>query len=285
MAEWSKTWTWFDGEWHAGNVPIVGPRTHGLWLSSVVFDGARAFEGVTPDLDLHCARVNRSAEALGLLPLHATEQIVDLVKDGLTRFDPGAALYIRPMYWAEEGGFYSVPPLPESTRFCLCIYEVAMPEPKGFSVTLSSFRRPTIETAPVNAKASCLYPNSARALTEAKAKGFDNALILDTFGYVAELATANVFLAKNGEAHTPVPNGSFLNGITRQRVVALLHKAGTKVHERTLEYRDFLDADEIFITGNYSKVMPVTRIETRDLQPGPIYLKTRELYWAFAHGG
>ena len=285
MSEWSKTWTWVEGEWLEGNVPLVGPRTHGLWLSSVVFDGARAFEGVTPDLDRHCARVNRSAEALGLLPLHPAEEIVDLVKDGLKRFDADTALYIRPMYWAEQGGFYSVPPLPESTRFCLCLYEVPMPAPKGFSVTLSSFRRPTIETAPVNAKASCLYPNSARALLEAKAKGFDNALILDAIGNVAELATANVFLAKDGEAHTPVPNGSFLNGITRQRVAALLRQAGMTVHERSLTYRDFLDADEIFCTGNYSKVMPITRIEERDLQPGPVYQKARDLYWAFAHAG
>jgi len=285
VSEWSKTWTWVEGEWLEGNVPLVGPRTHGLWLSSVVFDGARAFEGVTPDLDRHCARVNRSAEALGLLPLHPAEEIVDLVKDGLKRFDADTALYIRPMYWAEQGGFYSVPPLPESTRFCLCLYEVPMPAPKGFSVTLSSFRRPTIETAPVNAKASCLYPNSARALLEAKAKGFDNALILDAIGNVAELATANVFLAKDGEAHTPVPNGSFLNGITRQRVAALLRQAGMTVHERSLTYRDFLDADEIFCTGNYSKVMPITRIEERDLQPGPVYQKARDLYWAFAHAG
>lgn len=285
MSEWSETWTWVEGKWLQGNPGIVGPRTHGLWLSSVVFDGARAFEGVTPDLDLHCARVNRSAAALGLLPLHAAAEIVDLVHDGLRRFDPEAALYIRPMYWAEQGGFYSVPPLPESTRFCLCLYEVPMPEPKGFSITLSQFRRPTPEAAPVNAKASCLYPNSARALTEARAKGFDNAVVLDGLGNVAELATANIFLAKNGQAHTPVPNGTFLDGITRQRVIALLRKAGVAVHERSLTFADFLDADEIFCTGNYSKVMPVTRIETRDLQPGPVYHKARELYWAFAHGG
>jgi branched-chain amino acid aminotransferase len=285
VSQWSNTWTWFKGSWRAGNEPIVGPRTHGFWLGSVVFDGARAFEGVSPDLALHCARVNRSAEAFGLLPLHPAEEIADLVADGLTRFEPNAPLYIRPMYWAEQGGFHSVPPLPESTRFCLCLYEVAMPEPKGFSVTLSSYRRPTPETAPVNAKASCLYPNSARALSEAKAKGFDNAVVLDGLGNVAELATANIFLAKNGEAHTPIPNGTFLNGITRQRIVALLREAGIAVHERSLTYREFLDADEIFCTGNYSKAMPVTRIDERALQPGPVYQKARELYWAYAHGG
>lgn len=285
MSEWSKTWTWLDGAWLEGNPPILGPRSHGFWLGSVVFDGARAFEGVTPDLDRHCARVNRSAQAMGLLPRHTPEAIVDLVKDGLTRFDKDAALYIRPMYWPEQGGQTSVPPLPESTRFCLCIYETPMPPPTGFSITLSRHVRPTRMMAPVDAKAGCLYPNSARALNEARARGFDNAVVCDALGNVAELATANVFMAKDGEVHTPAPNGSFLNGVTRQRVIGLLRKAGVTVHERTLTYQDFLDADEIFSSGNYSKVVPVTRIDDRSLQPGPVFSKARELYWDFAHAG
>ena len=284
MAEWSKSWTWIEGEWRAGNPAIAGPRTHGLWLGSVAFDGARAFEGVTPDLDLHCARVNRSALALGLRPMHSPREICDLVADGLSRFAADAELYIRPMYWAEEGGFFAVAPLPESTRFCLCIYESPMPEPTGFSITLSSRRRPAPDMAPTDAKAACLYPNSARALTEARDRGFDNALVADWQGNIAELATANVFLARDGEVHTPVPNGSFLDGITRQRVIALLRAAGVAVHERALTFEDFLSCDEIFASGNYTKVSPVTRIEAREIQPGPLYRKARELYWAFAHG-
>ncbi|MFX6209355.1 aminotransferase class IV, partial [Acinetobacter baumannii] len=82
---------------------IMGPRTHGAWLGSTVFDGARAFEGVTPDLDLHLARVNRSASALGLTPKVALEEWARLVAEGLARFAPEAELYIRPMYWAESG--------------------------------------------------------------------------------------------------------------------------------------------------------------------------------------
>ncbi len=142
MADWSKTWTYIDGEWVDGNPPVVGPRSHALWLGSCVFDGARAFEGVAPDLDMHCARVNDSARALGLEPTLKAGEIVELVQDGLTKFDKNAEVYIRPMYWAEEGGYVGVPPLPESTRFCLSIYEVPMPSPAGFPVCLSSFRRP-----------------------------------------------------------------------------------------------------------------------------------------------
>jgi len=120
-------------------------------------------------------------------------------------------------------------------------------------------------------------------LREAKAKGFQNALVTDMLGNVAELATANVFMARGGEVFTPVPNGTFLNGITRQRVIQLLRDDGTTVVESTLRYEDFAGADEIFISGNYSKVMPVLRIDSRDLQPGPFYRLARELYWAFAH--
>ena len=90
-------------------------------------------------------------------------------------------------------------------------------------------------------------------------------------------------MAKDGVVYTPAPNTSFLDGITRQRVIAQLRGAGVAVVETTLAYADFAAADEIFQTGNYSKVAPVTRIDARPLEPGPFYRKARELYWAFAH--
>ncbi len=280
---WSKTWTFFEGSWHEGNVPIMGPRTHAAWLCSIVFDGARAFEGVTPDLELHCARVNVSAVKLYLKPMVSTETWVKLAHEGIARFEKGAALYIRPMYWAEKEGPWVQAHDPESTRWCLSIYEAPMRTPKGFSITLSPYRRPTIESMPVDAKAGCLYPNNARSLFEAQARGFDNAVVCDLLGNIAELATSNIFMAKDGVVFTPVANGTFLAGITRQRVIGLLREAGVKVVEKTLTYEDLLKADEIFSTGNYSKVVPVTRIENRSLEFGPFYKKARELYWAFAH--
>jgi branched-chain amino acid aminotransferase len=282
---WSKTWTFFEGDWHEGNIPIMGVRTHSAWLGSSVFDGARAFEGVTPDLDLHCARVNESAKAMLLKPLVTPETWMGLAADGISRFDPGTALYIKPMYWAEQGGSLLVSPDPDSTNWCLSLFEAPMREPQGFSITSSPFRRPTAETAPVNAKTGALYPNNARALMEAKSRGFDNCIVCDMLGNVAELATANIFLAKDGVVFTPAANGSFLAGITRTRVIKLLRDAGVTVEETTLRYADFLNADEIFSSGNYSKVMPIVRIDERSLQPGPVYRKARELYWQFAHAG
>jgi branched-chain amino acid aminotransferase len=279
----SKTWTYFEDRWHEGNVPIMGPRTHAAWLCSVVFDGARAFEGVTPDLELHCARVNDSAKKMYLKPTVSTETWIQLAREGVGRFDKDAALYIRPMYWAEKEGPWVQAHDPESTRGCLSIYEAPMRPPKGFSVTLSPYRRPTLETMPVDAKAGCLYPNNARALFHAHARGFDNAIVCDVLGNVAELATSNIFMAKGDIVYTPIPNGTFLAGITRQRVIGLLREAGVSVIEKILTYQDFELADEIFSTGNYSKVVPITRIDGRILEFGPIYKKARELYWSFAH--
>jgi branched-chain amino acid aminotransferase len=234
---WSKTWTYFQGDWHEGNIGIMGPRTHAAWLCSVVFDGARAFEGVTPDLDLHCARVNDSAKKLFLKPTVAAEQWIELAREGIKRFEKDAALYIRPMYWAEKERAWVQSHDPESTQWCLSIYEAPMRAPKGFSITLSPYRRPTLDTMPVDAKCGCLYPNNARCLFEAQARGFDNAVVCDMLGNVAELATSNIFMAKDGVVFTPVANGTFLAGITRRRVIGLLRQSGVTVVEKTLPTR------------------------------------------------
>ena len=283
---WSKTLTFFEDDWHEGNLPIMGVRTHAAWLCTSVFDGARAFEGVMPDLDLHCARINESAKVMSLNPVVSTETWMALAREGLKRFDHGAELYVRPMYWPEDaapGG--AVRPDPDTTRWCLTLYVAPLPKPVGSAITLSPFRRPTRENAPVDAKAGCLYPNNARAMLEARSRGFDNCLMCDMLGNVAELATANVVMVKDGVAYTPAANGTFLAGITRARVIALLRQAGVTVVETTLRYADFQAADEIFSTGNYTKVSPVARLDDRNLQPGPIYRRARELYWEYAHAG
>lgn len=283
MAWYSQTWSWFDGAWHEGNPGIMGPRTHAAWLASCVFDGGRIFDGKMPDMDRHAQRVNRSAASLGLKATMSAKEIVGLAREGVKKFSPGTALYVKPMYWGEADGVSTIMADPESTRFCLCLFEAPMPAPtSGFSVTKGAFRRPSLETMPTDSKAGCLYPNNARILRAAKAAGFDNALVLDMLGNVAETATSNVFMVKDGVVKTPVANGTFLNGITRQRTIALLRDAGMQVEETSLTYGDFEQADEIFISGNYSKVMPVTRIDHATLQPGPVYRKARELYWDFA---
>jgi branched-chain amino acid aminotransferase len=280
---WNETsgtaWTFFEDAWHKGNPRIMGSMDHAPWLGSCVFDGGRAFEGVAPDLELHCQRIVRSAQSFGLKIVKNADEIEAIIRAGIAKFPREAELYLRPMFWAASG-FVDVDA--ESTQFSVSVYDAPIPTPKPFSITLSPFRRPSFEYAPTDAKAACHYPNSARAMRECKSRGFDNAAMLDPAGNVAELTTANIWCAKDGAAYTPVANGCFLNGITRQRIISLLGDAGIIVHERSLKWQDFLEADEVFATGNYSKVMPVTAIEQRALQPGPIAAKARELYWVYA---
>ena len=187
------------------------------------------------------------------------------------------------MYWAQTGAGGGVLFDPETTNWCLCIYAAPMPPITGSAITLSPFRRPTMENAPVDCKAGCLYPNNSRALIEAQARGFNNCLLLDMLGNVAEFGNSNVFMTKDGVVYTPAPNGTFLNGITRQRLIGLLRADGVTVVETTLKYQDFVGADEIFSSGNFAKVAPVIRIDDRSLQPGPLFQRARKLYWDFAH--
>ncbi len=238
-------------------------------------------KGVAPDLDLHCQRAIRSAHGLHLRPSITAEQIEALAREGIARFPADTPLYIRPMFWAESG---LVLPDPASTQFALVIIKMSLPDPaKGFSACLSTYRRPSPEQAPTHTKAACLYPLAGLAIAEAKERGFDNAVMCDPIGNVAELTAQNIMFAKDGVCVTPMPNGTFLNGITRQRVIGLLRDAGVTVIERTIRPADLLDADEIFSTGNHGKVVPCLRYESRTLAAGPIYRQARELYWAFAH--
>lgn len=275
--------TYFNGTWHDRDVPVMMAADHGAWLGSSVFDGARYFEGVAPDLEAHCARVNNSARAMMLTPTVDTETMIDIAREGLKAFSKDQAVYIRPMYWGINGDATAIVPQPEETGFALCLEEVAMaPASATTTLTRTRFRRPVLETAVVNAKAGCLYPNNARMLTEARAKGFGNALVTDMMGNVAETATANIFMVKDGEIFTPIPNGTFLAGITRARHMTNLAREGMAVREAVLTFDDFEHADEVFMSGNFSKVTPVTAFDDVSYQVGPVARKVREMYWDWA---
>ena len=279
-----QIWTWVDGDWHEGNIPIIGAADHGAWLGSLVFDGARSFSGRAPDLDAHCARVNASARTMGFDPVMPDEDIAGLAREGLKKFGPDAETYIRPMIWQARGSESMVAPDPTSAKFALCIEHRPMPGPVGVTLTTTQFRRPTPNSAPTTAKAGCLYPNNARMLAEARSKGFQNAISQDPIGNVAETATSNIFMVKDGVVMTPMANGCFLAGITRTRVTGLLREDGVEVQEKTLSIDDFRDADEIFTSGNAQKVMHATQFEERHLQYGPLSRRARELYWDWSAG-
>lgn len=285
MAVGNNVKTYFDGAWHDGDVPVMRAADHGSWLGTTVFDGARYFEGMTPDLEAHLARVNRSAEALMLNATMSTEDMLEITREGLKRFQPDEAVYIRPMYWGIDANMETsaIAPSREETGFAICLEAIPMATPDAStSLTRTRFRRPVLEDAVVNAKAGCLYPNNARMLVEARSKGFANALVADAMGNVAETATANVFMVKDGEVFTPIANGTFLAGITRARHLSNMRLDGMSVHETVLSFEDFKDADEVFMSGNMAKVTPVTAFDDRQYQVGPTTRRVREMYWDWA---
>jgi branched-chain amino acid aminotransferase len=274
--------TYFNGQWTEGNAPLFGAMDHSVWLGSSVFDGARSIRGQIPDLRLHLERVVKSSERVGLKCPHTVDEMFALCKEGIAKFPDDAELYIRPLVFGTDGLLI---PVEEKSGFALTLFDAPVPPFTGFSACLSTLRRADPDMAPTDAKASCLYPNSTKALREAKARGFDNAVVCDSSGHVAEFATANIFfVTPAGAVVTPVANGTFLSGITRARVIKLLAKEGIAVEERSVKPEELESAVEIFNTGNYGKVTPCVRYESRNLPVGPVATKARDLYFAFAVG-
>ncbi len=186
---------------------------------------------------------------------------------------------MRPLVFGSEGFLI---PDPDKSCFALTLFDAPMPAFTGFSACLSTLRRPAPDMAPTDAKASALYANSTRAMREAKARGFDQAIMLDADGKVAEFASSNLFLVtEEGAVVTPAANGSFLAGITRARVIALLGEAGVRVEERAVLPAELETATEIFSTGNYGKVTPCVRLKGRTLEVRPVARQARDAYLAF----
>lgn len=269
--------TFMNGVWAEGNVPVMGAMDHSVWLGSSIFDGARAIKGHLPDLRLHLARAIRSAEYLGLRCPYDLDALEQLCRTGVQKFPADAEIYIRPLIFGTEGLL-----IPSQSGFALSLFDAPLPAFTGFSACLSQQQRPNPSMAPTDAKASCLYPNTTRALRDAKTRGFENAVVCDVDGNVAEFATANLFFVDTqGNLVTPVPNGTFLSGITRARVIDLFDKQGIQVVQRSVKPGELLQAQEIFNTGNFGKVMPCTRIENHEMPIGEFSTLARKLYMEF----
>ncbi|MGV7210211.1 branched-chain amino acid aminotransferase [Oxalobacteraceae bacterium A2-2] len=272
--------TYFNGNWSEGNTPLFGAMDHSVWLGSSVFDGARSIRGHMPDLRPHLERVVASAERLGLRCPLSVDEMERLVREGVARFPAEAELYIRPLVFGTDG---LLVPLPEKSAFALTLFDAPLPPFTGFTACLSRLLRPDPSMAPTDAKASSLYANTSRVLREARERGFDNAVVCDSKGNVAEFATANLFLVTPaGHVVTPAANGTFLSGITRARVIRLLAEEGVTVQERSVRPEELDSATELFNTGNFGKVTPCIRYEGRELPVGPVATLARDLYFAWA---
>ena len=263
---------WFDGKlvpWREANVHIL---THAMHYASSVFEGQRAYGGRIFKLREHSERLRRSAELLGFdIPWSAEEidaACVEVLEaNGLTD------AYLRPVAWR---GSESMGVSPKGTAPHLAIaawnwgkYYPPEKAAAGLRLDIAPWRRPAPYTAPVHSKAAGLYMIASLSKQQADARGFDDALMFDWRGQVAEATGANAFFVRDGVLHTPTPD-CFLDGITRRTVIDLARKRGIQVEERAIWPEELESFEQFFITGSAAEVTPVQsagpwRFEVGDL--------------------
>jgi branched-chain amino acid aminotransferase len=250
---------WFDGKlvpWREANVHIL---THAMHYASSVFEGQRAYGGQIFKLREHSERLRRSAELLGFDIPWSVEEIdaacVEVLEaNGLTD------AYLRPVAWR---GSESMGVSPKGTAPHLAIaawnwgkYYPPEKAAAGIRLDIAPWRRPAPYTAPVHSKAAGLYMIASLSKQQADARGFDDALMLDWRGQVAEATGANAFFVRDGVLHTPTPD-CFLDGITRRTVIDLARKRGIQVEERAIWPEELESFEQFFITGSAAEVTPV----------------------------
>ena len=255
---------WSDAKLHV--------LSHGLHYASSVFEGERVYKGKVFKEQEHTERLIRSAKTLGFdIPYNAKE-INAIRKEVLiaNKIDDG---YIRPVSW-RGSEMMGISAQTNTIHFALAAWKwpsYFSPEAKlkGIKLNISKWRRPDPLTAPVNTKAAGLYMICTLSKHEAESKGFDDSLMLDYRGYIAEATGANIFFIKNNEIHTPIAD-CFLDGITRQTVINIARTEGIKVEEKRLNIEDINDYQECFVTGTAAEVTPVRSIANYEFKPGKL---------------
>ena len=263
---------WYDGKlvpWKDARIHVL---THGLHYASCVFEGQRIYGGKIYKLKEHTERLFKSAETLGMKIPFTQDEInqacIDVCKaqgivDG----------YIRPVAFR---GSEMMAVSAQNTTIHVAIAAWAWPsyfspaeKLKGIRLEFAKWKRPSAETEPVHAKAAGLYMICTLSKHAAEANGYADALMLDYRGYVAEATGANVFFVKDGELHTPIPD-CFLNGLTRQSVIAIARSRQIKVHERHIQPEEMSGFTECFLTGSAAEVTPVSEIGPYRFKPGAL---------------
>ena len=273
---------WHDGElrpWREAQLHVL---SHGLHYASAVFEGERVYGGRIFKLHEHSLRLAHSAARLGFALPFSVEEIDAACREVVRAngIDDG---YVRPVAWrgSEMMGVSA-----QRTRIHVAIaawdwgaYFDTRAQTEGIRLSMADWRRPSPGTIPSDSKAAGLYMICTLSKHQAEAAGFDDALMLDWRGRVAEATGANVFLARGGELHTPTPD-CFLDGITRRTVMALARERGVSVIERAIEMAELGDAEEVFLTGSAAEVTPVRQIGEHRYPVGPITRQMIEDYAA-----
>jgi branched-chain amino acid aminotransferase len=249
-------WIWYDGKmvpWREANLHVL---SHALHYGSSVFEGQRAYNGEIFRLTDHSTRLHKSANILGFeIPWSVAE--LDAACREVLEANKLVDAYMRPVAWrgSEQMGVTAgnAPPHVAIAAWEWGKYFDPEKAAKGLRLDIASYRRPAPYTAPVHSKAAGLYMICTIARQQAEARGYDDALMFDYRGQVAEATGANVFFVRNGELHTPTPD-CFLDGITRQTVKELASKRGIKVFERTIWPEELESFEQMFITGSAAEV-------------------------------
>jgi branched-chain amino acid aminotransferase len=278
-------WIWLDGElvpWRDANVHIL---THALHYASSVFEGQRAYGGEIFRLTDHSERLKKSARLLGFEIPWTVEQIDAACREVLKANDLEDA-YMRPVAWrgSEQMGVSA-----QKSKIHLAIatwywgaYFGEEAIRKGLRLDIAKWRRPAPYTAPTESKAAGLYMICTLARHDAQAKGYDDALMFDWRGQVAEATGANAFFVQDGRLHTPTPD-CFLDGITRRTVIDLARRRGIEVVERAIWPEELEGFEQCFLTGSAAEVTPVAEAGPWSFEVGDLTLQLRKDYLDLVH--
>ena len=271
---------WMDGKfipWREAKLHVL---THALHYASAVFEGERSYNGKVFKSRQHTERLHKSAEIVGYAIPYAVDEI-EAAKTELVKRSGFQNCYVRAIAW-RGSEMMGVSAQHNKIHVAIAAWEwpsYFSPEllSKGIRLKWAKYKRPAPDTAPVAAKASGLYQICTISKHEAEREGYQDAMMLDYRGQLAEATGANVFLVQNGELHTPKPD-CFLNGLTRQTVIELAQRRQIKVVERAIQPEELAKTDEVFLVGSAAEVTPVGEIGEYKFKVGPVTLQMREDY-------
>lgn len=271
---------WMDGQmidWRDANVHIL---THAMHYASSVFEGERAYNGKIFRSREHSERLKRSAQMIDFEIPYTVDEI-EAAKAAVLDANGQSDAYVRAVAWRGAGEDMGVASAKNPVRMAIATWEWGAyygdAKMKGAKLDISKWKRPSPETIPSHAKAAGLYMICTMSKHAAEAKGCSDAMMFDYRGYVAEATGANIFFVKDGEVHTPDPD-CFLNGITRQTVIAMLKERGVTVHERHIMPEELESFEQCWLTGTAAEVTPVGQIGDYNFEVGALTREIAESY-------